>query len=204
MKRARLETSMGEAQATTRSRILEAALVVIERDGAERATVRAIASEAGVNVAAINYHYRSKDELLEAAVAGTWAHAIQDLRSFLVVEPVSLKDRIEDFVLYLLRGGRQYPNLTRAYLFGAGAGPYPAILEGQRAFAAEFAARVGSLLGRAPDAALVVRTTALYSFCLFAALAPEALPPEIGAEDFASAARILAKDYLDAVKGYAP
>ena len=47
-----------------KERILQAAITCIEREGFERATVRVIAQEAGVNVASINYHFGSKDHLM--------------------------------------------------------------------------------------------------------------------------------------------
>ena len=52
-------SSRNDREGSTRERILGAAVAVIEREGAERTTVRTIAAEAGVNVAAISYHYRS-------------------------------------------------------------------------------------------------------------------------------------------------
>lgn len=186
---------------STSERILAAAVEVIEREGAERATVRMIAAEAGVNLAAINYHFRSKDELMEAAIRSTWEHASRDLRAFLQVESSSLSERIEALLLYLLQGGRVYPNITRAFLFGAGNGPYPAILEGQRAFAVELAAMVGRALDVPADEALVVRTSALYFFCLYSALAPGSLPSVVEAGEFNACARLLAADYLAAAAG---
>ncbi len=50
----------------TRSRILEAALAVFRERGFERATMREIASEAGVAVGAAYYYFDSKDALVMA------------------------------------------------------------------------------------------------------------------------------------------
>jgi len=47
----------------TRTRILQAAAEVFADSGFERATIRAICSRASVNVAAINYHFRDKENL---------------------------------------------------------------------------------------------------------------------------------------------
>jgi AcrR family transcriptional regulator len=49
---------------TTRERIMEAAIRILARDGMKGMTTRAIAREARVNQALINYHYRTKDNLL--------------------------------------------------------------------------------------------------------------------------------------------
>jgi AcrR family transcriptional regulator len=183
-------------EGSTRERILGAAVAVIEREGADRATVRAIAAEAGVNVAAINYHYRSKEDLMEAAVVSTWSHAVEDMRAFLEVEPGAIGEGVEALVLYLLKGGRYYPKVTRAHILGGGDGPYPAVMEGLRAFVAESAGVVATALGLPLDEAVVVRTSALFFFCLYSALVPESLPPEIGSGDLRSCASILTRDYL--------
>ncbi len=49
--------------ASTRQRILAAAERLFNRDGLERTTVRAIAAAAAVNIAAVNYHFGSKEAL---------------------------------------------------------------------------------------------------------------------------------------------
>ena len=54
------------APAETRQRVLDAAEKVFARDGISRATVRQITTEAGVNVAAVNYHFGSREGLIEA------------------------------------------------------------------------------------------------------------------------------------------
>lgn len=53
----------------TQERLLEAALDVFGRDGYEAATTRAIAREAGANIAAIPYYYNGKEGLYRAVVS---------------------------------------------------------------------------------------------------------------------------------------
>lgn len=53
---------------TQRGRILDAALRVFARKGFKGASVREIASEAGVTTGAIYYHFADKDDLLAAAI----------------------------------------------------------------------------------------------------------------------------------------
>jgi AcrR family transcriptional regulator len=60
---------------TPRDRIVHATIQCIERFGVSGATVRRIAAAAGVNVAAINYYFGTKDRLLEAALAQTLEEA---------------------------------------------------------------------------------------------------------------------------------
>ncbi len=53
------------SQASTRDRILDAAEFLFARDGFHFASMRAITSEAKANLAAVNYHFGSKEALLE-------------------------------------------------------------------------------------------------------------------------------------------
>jgi len=52
----------------TRNRLLDAAVAVVATRGWEGATSRTLAAEAGVNLALINYHFQSKDNLLVAGL----------------------------------------------------------------------------------------------------------------------------------------
>jgi AcrR family transcriptional regulator len=60
-----------EEQATVRDRIILATVNCIERDGLEAVTVRAIAKEAEVNTAAVNYYFGTKERLIQAALSRT-------------------------------------------------------------------------------------------------------------------------------------
>jgi AcrR family transcriptional regulator len=53
---------------TTKDRILDAAERLFARDGIEATSLRAITTEAGVNLAAVNYHFQSKDALVTAVI----------------------------------------------------------------------------------------------------------------------------------------
>jgi AcrR family transcriptional regulator len=63
-RRAVQATVAPEADEDPRERIVEAALHIFAAEGFETATLRAITERAGVNIAAVNYYFRSKDELL--------------------------------------------------------------------------------------------------------------------------------------------
>jgi AcrR family transcriptional regulator len=53
----------------TKDRILDAAERLFARDGIEATSLRAITTEAGVNLAAVNYHFQSKEALVWSVVA---------------------------------------------------------------------------------------------------------------------------------------
>jgi AcrR family transcriptional regulator len=59
---------MTEPSVSTRDRILNAAERLFADHGFESTSIRAIIGEAGVNLAAIHYHFRSKEALLEAVL----------------------------------------------------------------------------------------------------------------------------------------
>ncbi|HTC35525.1 MAG TPA: TetR/AcrR family transcriptional regulator [Bryobacteraceae bacterium] len=52
----------------TKDRILNAAERLFARDGFEATSLRAITAEAQVNLAAVNYHFQSKDALVQAVI----------------------------------------------------------------------------------------------------------------------------------------
>ena len=53
---------------TTKDRILNAAERLFASDGFEATSLRAITAEARVNLAAVNYHFQSKEALVEAVI----------------------------------------------------------------------------------------------------------------------------------------
>ncbi|WP_424624760.1 TetR family transcriptional regulator [Achromobacter marplatensis] len=56
-------TGTRQMQVDTRERLLDAAENLFAREGLSRPSVRQITSEAGVNVAAVNYHFGSREGL---------------------------------------------------------------------------------------------------------------------------------------------
>lgn len=59
----------GSRSAETRRRILQIAQELFSTQGLERTTMRDITAAAGVNIAAMNYHFRSKEGLIEELLA---------------------------------------------------------------------------------------------------------------------------------------
>lgn len=58
----------------TKARLLQAARVVFAKHGAENATIREICAMANANVAAVNYHFGSKDKLYIAVLQNYIEH----------------------------------------------------------------------------------------------------------------------------------
>jgi AcrR family transcriptional regulator len=59
---------MNGTQANTQSRVLDAAERLFAEHGFEGASIRAIVDAANVNLAAVHYHFKSKEALLEAVL----------------------------------------------------------------------------------------------------------------------------------------
>src|SRR3954447_24324365 len=55
---------------TTRDRLLDTAERLFAEHGYQATTMRAVTTEAAANIAAVNYHFGSKQALLEAVVHG--------------------------------------------------------------------------------------------------------------------------------------
>src|SRR3981081_4013505 len=56
------------ASAGTKTRILDAAELLFMEHGFEATSLRQLTSAAGVNLAAVNYHFGSKEELFQAVL----------------------------------------------------------------------------------------------------------------------------------------
>jgi AcrR family transcriptional regulator len=93
------------SEENTRDKILNAAGEVFAEQGFEGATVRAITERAGVNLAAVNYHFRDKAELYTRVVLDACS-ARSAWRDVVAEAPESLEERLRSlifhFVQYLL------------------------------------------------------------------------------------------------------
>ncbi|KYF58049.1 AcrR family transcriptional regulator [Sorangium cellulosum] len=115
-----------------RQRLLAAAIDQIEKHGVGQVTVRKIAAAAGVNIAAVNYYFRSKEALLAAALDGSIRHMLADSEDFLARMPGDPVEALSGLLGYYLEGSLRYPNVGRAHLHGAFhvddySGPFPTL-----------------------------------------------------------------------------
>ena len=76
---------------TTAERLLEAAERLIADRGLDATSVRAICAEAGANVAAVHYHYGSKDALVDAVLERRMADLTE--RRLAMLAPVAAERR---------------------------------------------------------------------------------------------------------------
>lgn len=104
---------------TPRERLVEAAIQEMERRGLPQLTVRAVAAAAQMNVAAVNYHFRSKQALVEAALESTIGHMLGDTEEILSRLSEAPQAVLAELFTYYLEGALRYPRICRAHLHEA-------------------------------------------------------------------------------------
>lgn len=100
---------------SVRQKIILAVIDCIEKEGIQNLTTRSIAQEAGVNIAAINYYFRSKEKLVEETFDQIGKHFITDLEEMLSSKDI--KKVIEEPLAYIFQGCIKFPNILRAVLY---------------------------------------------------------------------------------------
>ncbi|MDR3645774.1 MAG: TetR family transcriptional regulator [Clostridia bacterium] len=95
-------------------RILEAAIACIEEYGLHGTTIRRIAAKASVNTAAINYYFRTKEQLLDRVMELTLNNAF-DWSDLTDTENLPPKERLLSIIRHLNAGAQHFPELCRAH-----------------------------------------------------------------------------------------
>lgn len=108
-------TGMVQDRTAVKTKIILATIECIEKDGYNAVTTRNVAQAAGVNNAAINYYFGSKDNLLEETFTFTLSHFFIDLNEILKDHNLNTYSLLKVFLSFLLEGLINYPNLVRAY-----------------------------------------------------------------------------------------
>jgi TetR/AcrR family transcriptional regulator, regulator of cefoperazone and chloramphenicol sensitivity len=102
-----------------RERLIEAAIAEIERTGLSQLTVRGVAAAADMNVAAVNYHFRSKQALVAAALETTITHMLEDTAAILARLPEDPPEVLAELLGYYLEGSLRFPRISKAHLHDA-------------------------------------------------------------------------------------
>ncbi len=163
------------AKTTTRQLILEAAVTCIEEDGIDKVTTRKIAQKAGTNIASINYHFRSKDELIARVLGMTIQHMLGDVETAIEAKGQSFETTLHDVFFYLIDGSRRFPGITSAHLQRAIAGPVRGSLSARamrRVFDRLADRAVAAFPGKEPSF-VRLRLVQVLSSILFVMLAPD-------------------------------
>ena len=100
---------------TTRDNIINATLKIIGEEGFQNVTIRKIASIAGVNVAAINYHFGSKDIVINEALKYLTGK-LKDSFKYLGEKEISPEIRIKNFTRSYADAALEHPDVFRNYI----------------------------------------------------------------------------------------
>lgn len=156
-----------------RERIIFAAIEILEKDGARGITTRRIASEAGVNTAAVNYYFGSKDKLIRQVLSLTLSHGFTDWIEILRDGSLDAPSRFYAVLSIMLEGIERNPGVVRAHMFENG------VMEGSRAeltgLLSSFLDEAAALLSPScvPEAGLRLRLGIAVLTMMSAGLMPE-------------------------------
>ncbi|MBN1534190.1 MAG: TetR family transcriptional regulator [Spirochaetes bacterium] len=104
-------------QSQMRERIINAAISCIEKEGLFNLTIRSVAREAGVNSAAINYYFSSKDRLIQEVLNTTMRTGIEEnIADFLSDSEADPMESLKAMLEHMLEGMINYPNLIKAHM----------------------------------------------------------------------------------------
>ena len=106
---------MVQDRTAVKTKIILATIECIEKDGYNAVTTRNVAQAAGVNNAAINYYFGSKDKLLADTFNFTLSHFFIDLKEILKDKDLNAYSLLKVFLVFLLQGFVNYPNMVRTY-----------------------------------------------------------------------------------------
>ncbi len=108
---------MNQETSPVEEKIIQATIECIEKYGLQGTTNRRIAALAGVNGAAINYYFRSKEALIEKCMQRTLENAF-DWEEFTQAAPnATPQERCEQIFNDLIQGACNFPGLTRAHFY---------------------------------------------------------------------------------------
>lgn len=122
----------------TRNKAIEAALVILERDGVSGLTFDALARESGVSKGGLLHQFRTKHGVLEALAEYQSQHFQQVAQGYLAEEGASQAEPTVASQIAIYRESSNQPHsVARAVLATLVADPSPALLERFRARDAE-------------------------------------------------------------------
>jgi len=99
----------------TKERIIKVTMEIIAAEGFQNVTVRKIATRAGVNIAAVNYHYGCKDAVINEALKTVTSKLVDAFRHLNNSE-INAQERLRMFVVDYLNVLFLYPDIIRTII----------------------------------------------------------------------------------------
>jgi TetR/AcrR family transcriptional regulator, regulator of cefoperazone and chloramphenicol sensitivity len=109
---------MSPEEITTREKVLQTTVELMGKGGPEKLTIRQIAAEAGVNVAAINYHFQSKENLVDEAIHAFSSKAFAAGMKVFSAPDLSAGQRLIRFFQGYAYGLVEFSGVTRTAFMG--------------------------------------------------------------------------------------
>jgi AcrR family transcriptional regulator len=97
--------------ASTEEKIKNAARIVFQKKGFSAARTRDIAEEAGINLALLNYYFRSKEKLFEIVMMETLSVFVQGITSVFNNEKTTFEKKIELLAENYINMGIEFPDV---------------------------------------------------------------------------------------------
>jgi TetR/AcrR family transcriptional regulator, regulator of cefoperazone and chloramphenicol sensitivity len=103
---------------TTSDKILHATLKIIGKEGFQSITIKKIADLADVNIAAVNYHFGSKSNVISEAIKLLNGNRV---KCFEVLEQKDIppEERLRRFLVNYMGSALEYPDIFRSFIYGA-------------------------------------------------------------------------------------
>ena len=103
---------------STRDKILDATLKIIGKEGFQNITIKKIADIAEVNIAAVNYHFGSKTNVVDEAIRvlnGKRTKCFEVLGQMDILP----EERLRRFLINYLESALEYPDVFRCFIYSA-------------------------------------------------------------------------------------
>jgi TetR/AcrR family transcriptional regulator, regulator of cefoperazone and chloramphenicol sensitivity len=104
-----------ENKTSTSERILQATLSIIGNEGFQKITIKKIAELAEVNIAAVNYHFGSKDNVINEAMK-ILTRKLMKCFEMLDDKEILPKERMRKFLLKYSDTALEYPDVFRNFI----------------------------------------------------------------------------------------
>lgn len=99
----------------TKERIIKVTMEIIASEGFQNVTVRKIATRAGVNIAAVNYHYGCKDAVINEALKTVTSKLVDAFRH-LKDNKLNSQEKLRMFVVDYINVLFLYPDIIRTII----------------------------------------------------------------------------------------
>jgi AcrR family transcriptional regulator len=156
----------GPSALTIREHILDRTIYLMGKEGTTEVSVRAIAKEAGVNVAAVNYYFSSKDQML-AEMGDRFLHGYDEVMRLLDDPSLSAEKRLRRWAAEVMYFLADYPGILALMERQIAAEPLnpfgKALRSGVTRAVKQLSATIKEIIGKSDAARLAFKVTLLIS-----------------------------------------